>query len=127
VLSAGSNPDRKDEDLRLEIYHPPYLFKGARPVIDAAPPTLAYGQNVEVQTPQAAQVAKVSLVAPGATTHSEDTSQRLTSLDHTQLAADTLRITGPATPDLAPPGWYMLFLVDNQDIPSAAHWIQLQP
>ena len=127
VLSAGSNPDRKDEDLRLEIYHPPYLFKGPRPVIDAAPPALTYGQNVEVQTPQAAQVAKASLVAPGATTHSEDTSQRLISLDHTQLAADILRITGPATPDLAPPGWYMLFLVDTQGIPSTAHWIQLQP
>lgn len=37
VLGAGSNPRRRDDELRLELYHPPYLLRGPRPCIDHAP------------------------------------------------------------------------------------------
>jgi len=39
VATAGSNPDRGDDELRIEIYHPPYLVHGQRPFIEDAPPT----------------------------------------------------------------------------------------
>ena len=45
VLTAGSNPDRGDDELRMEIYHPPYLFRGPRPVIDRAPSKLHHGAH----------------------------------------------------------------------------------
>src|SRR6266853_1344512 len=43
VLAAGSNPNRRDDELRLEIFHPPYLFKGPRPFVETAPVEILYG------------------------------------------------------------------------------------
>jgi hypothetical protein len=63
VVTAGSNPARLDEELRLELYLPPYLFRGERPVIDAAPAAASHGQAVPIATQQAADVAQVHLVS----------------------------------------------------------------
>jgi len=59
------------------------------------------------------------------TTHSYDGSQRLVDLEVTSLANGTVTATVPQNPNLAPPGWYMLFLVDNNGVPSVANWILL--
>ena len=57
VVSAGG----KNSELNLswpdaQIYSPPYLFKGARPTITAAPSLLNYGSNFFIQTPDAASI-----------------------------------------------------------------------
>jgi galactose oxidase len=52
VLSAGQSSGKYENT--GEIFSPPYLFKGARPVISNAPRTLGYGQAFTVTTPQAA-------------------------------------------------------------------------
>lgn len=125
VMTAGSNPARKDEELRLEMYYPPYLFKGARPVISAAPATAVYGGAMEIQTPQAAEIQWVSLIKPAAPTHTLDTEQRLVELSFTQIGGDRLKVDLIDAPNLAPPGWYMLFVTDQQGVPSVARWVQL--
>jgi hypothetical protein len=51
VITAGSNPHRRDDELRLELYHPPYLFKGPPPFIESAPQHIAYGETFEIHTP----------------------------------------------------------------------------
>ncbi|WP_161988701.1 galactose oxidase-like domain-containing protein [Pedococcus bigeumensis] len=125
VVTAGSNPDRGDDELRLELYHPPYLFRGPRPVLDSAPTEWRYGTTVEVSTPSSMTVKWAHLVRPMATTHSADTSQRLVDLPIVCRDACSLTVEVTDNPNLAPPGWYLLFVVDDCDIPSVALWVHL--
>jgi hypothetical protein len=80
---------------------------------------------VNISSPDAGHLQWASLIRPGSTTHSFNTSQRLVDLPITAQAADSVQVTVPAEPNLAPPGWYMLFLTDNNRIPSAARWVHL--
>jgi hypothetical protein len=111
--------------MRLEIYSPPYLFKGPRPVISAVRTEWRYGQTVNISSPDAGHVQWVSLIRPGSTTHSFNTSQRLVDLPIAAQAAGSVQVTVPAEPNLAPPGWYMLFLTGNNTVPSVARWVHL--
>src|SRR5262249_47262267 len=107
------------DQLNYEIYSPPYLFKGARPTITSAPAALQYGQPFTVQTPDAATIARVTLVRFGAVTHAHNTGQRLLPLAFA-AGAGTLTVTAPANANLAPPGNYLLFIADGNGIPSVA-------
>ena len=107
------------------MFSPPYLFKGPRPQIDDAPKTASYGQAITIATPQAGTIRWASLVKNGVTTHSFDSGQRLVDLTITSQANGALGATVPTNPNLAPPGWYMLFLVDQQGVPSMATWIKI--
>ena len=64
ILSAGGGraTSTTTDYLNAEIYSPPYLFKGARSTITAAPTTVAYNSSFFVQTPDAASIASVALV-----------------------------------------------------------------
>jgi hypothetical protein len=125
VITAGSNPHRRDDELRLELYHPPYLFKGERPFIESAPTACNYGATITVRTPQAGEIKWVQLISPMATTHSLDTTQRLVDLRIIRRTFCELEVVIPREPNVAPPGWYMLFVTDQQGIPSVAHWTNL--
>ena len=126
VITAGSNPARKNDELRLELFHPPYLFKGPRPFIEAVPKELTYGQLIEIHSPQAADIKWVSLIRPSTTTHSCDTGQRLVDVPFRRHGFCHLEANIPNEPSLAPPGWYMLFITDQRGIPSIARWIHLR-
>ena len=134
VVTAGGNPKQgthvvwdhdPNEEMRIEIYSPPYLFKGPRPVINTVRTQWRYGQTVNIASPDAGHLQWASLIRPGSTTHSFNTSQRLVDLPITAQAADSVQVTVPAEPNLAPPGWYMLFLTDNNKVPSIARWVHL--
>jgi FtsP/CotA-like multicopper oxidase with cupredoxin domain len=125
VLAAGSNPNRRDDELRLEIFHPPYLFKGPRPFIESAPVEIEYGSTMAIHTPQAHDIKWVELVFPMATTHSCETGQRIVDLTFEAHDFCHLRARIPREQNIAPPGWYMLFLVDGAGVPSAAKWVHL--
>jgi len=122
VLVAGGGrspgPDPRDQ-LNAEIFAPPYLFKGTRPTITSAPGTLVYNQQFTVQTPNAADIAKVSLIPVGNMTHGFNTTQRLVPLTFT-AGAGSLTVTAPVNSNLAPPGIYMLFIVNSAGVPSVA-------
>jgi hypothetical protein len=130
VLVAGggreaerSQPDPKDQP-NAEIFSPPYLFKGARPVVTSAPSVIPYHDVFSVVTPDAARVASVSLIAISAVTHAFNQNQRFVPLAFT-AAAGSLNVTGPIDGNTAPPGWYMLFLVDSNGVPSVAAMVRL--
>ena len=125
VVTAGSNPDRGDDELRIEVFHPPYLFRGPRPVLLAAPTEWTYGSTVDISTPSSMTARWAELVRPMATTHSGDSSQRLVDLPIICRDACTLTVQVTDNPNLAPPGWYMLFIVDDCGIPSTALWVHL--
>jgi hypothetical protein len=122
VLSAGQSFGQYENT--GEIFSPPYLFKGARPVISEAPGTLGYGQVFTVATPQAASISRVALVRAGAVTHSVNFDQRYVDCSFT-TSGGTLLVTSPPNANYAPPGWYMLFLVNSTGVPSVASWVQV--
>lgn len=113
----------------VEVFSPPYLFNGARPTITAVTPSpIHHGQTFTVQTPEAADIAKVTLVRPMAVTHQTDSEQRVIQLSFTRSGADTLFTTAPDgwhPHALAPRGWYMLFILKANGVPSVASWISL--
>ncbi len=125
VLTAGSGNDfGAVNQTRAEIFSPPYLFKGSRPTIADAPGVIQYASVFAVQTPEAAQIASVSLIRPGGVTHAFDEDQRFLNLSFT-AAGGSLAIQAPANANLAPPGYYMLFLVNTAGVPSVAKFVRL--
>jgi hypothetical protein len=125
VLTAGSGNDGPAvNQTRGELFSPPYLFKGARPTISSAPDQIQYGATFPVQTSDAASVASVSLIRPGAVTHAFDQDQRFLGLNFT-AGTDSITVQAPANANLAPPGFYMLFLVNSAGVPSIAAFVHL--
>jgi hypothetical protein len=136
VITASGNPppyghhvqwgaDGNLEEMGLEVYSPPYLFAGPRPVISAAPAGWKYGQDITISSPQAGNIKWASIIRPGVTTHSFDNSQRLVDLVISAQAGGQISTAAPPDATLAPPGWYMLFLIDNTGVPSVATWIHI--
>jgi hypothetical protein len=110
-----------------EIFTPPYLYKkdgtgqlAPRPQITAAPATVDYATPFAIQTPNA--ISKVALIRLGAVTHSVDMDQRYVPLAFT-AGNGTLTATGPANASVAPPGPYMLVVVDTAGVPSVAKMV----
>src|SRR5438034_156986 len=129
VWSAGGNPDWGNWENRMEIYRPAYLFNAGggsatRPTITAAPSVIGYGGSFQVSTPNAASIASVALIRNGANTHAFDMDQRMISLSFTK-GAGTLTITAPPNANIAPPGYYMLFIVDANGVPSIAPFVRV--
>jgi len=126
VLVAGGGrspgPDPRDQE-NYEIFAPPYLFKGPRPTISSVPSQLGYNQGFTIQTPEAARIVKVTLVAPGNMTHGINMSQRTIPLSFT-VDAGRLTVTAPNSTNVAPPGIYMLFIIDDQGVPSVASFVK---
>lgn len=124
VLSSGDDGGNDLTDT-VEVYEPAYLHKGiARPTITGVQSSAGYGANVPVSTPDA--VEKAVLVAPGAATHGADMSQRYVPVNLTARAdGNGVDIKTPASANVAPPGHYMLFLVNAKGVPSVAKFIRL--
>lgn len=126
VLSAGSGADSgAPNQTNAEIYSPPYLFKGARPTVTSSPAApIPYGSSFFVGTPDGASIASVSLIRTGSVTHAFDQNARRMPLTFSQTAGG-LNITAPANANLAPPGDYMLFIVNANGVPSMAPFVRL--
>ncbi len=108
-----------------EIFSPPYLSKGVRPVISSAPSAVGYGQPFAVATDYPSGIARVTLVKLGSVTHAFDAGQRFVELSFSASASE-LTVTVPAGATVAPPGYYMLFVLNRNGIPSIAKILKLQ-
>ncbi len=127
-----------DAVMTAEMFSPPYLFNSAgspaaRPEIRSAPAFINYGPQfpVTLQPNYPTPIRQVTLVRPAATTHAFDQNQRLLNLPFT-VNGTTLNVTPPAGPTLAPPGYYMLFVVSGTapaggGVPSVGAYVQLRP
>jgi Domain of unknown function (DUF1929) len=133
VATAGSNPVRGTYEQHIEIYLPAYLFTtdangntipATRPTITSSPTNIGYAGSFQVQTPNAANISSVVLVRPGSDTHAFDMDQRLVGLTFT-AGSGVLTVTGPPTQNIAPPGYYMLLLVNSAGVPSIANFVQV--
>jgi hypothetical protein len=105
-----------------EIFSPPYLFKGPRPSIIAAPAAASYGAPFTIATADAGRIASVAITAPGAVTHNFDENNRFVPLGFSVVPGG-LQINAPPNGNWAPPGPYLLWIVDSNGVPSVARWI----
>jgi len=131
VWLAGGNPSRGSYVQQMEIYQPPYLFNSTggaaiRPSITSAPRSISYGNAFTVQTPDAASINRVVLVRNGTVTHAFGMDQREVELSFTAQSG-SLTVTGPPNGNIAPPGYYMLFLLNSSGVPSVATFVQMVP
>lgn len=152
VLVAGSNPHQYytfdgdfPTELRVEAFSPDYLdarHARARPDGVQAPEDVKFGADFAVRFRSQAQPQRVevNLLSAPFTTHSFSMGQRLVRLAVTEAApaaaADgdaggaghvyTITATAPPNGNVAPPSYYMLFVVSG-GIPSVATWVRLAP
>lgn len=135
LTMGGVDPSRPEAGLAalnqktFEFYRPPYFFKGTRPTINAVTSehgpadTLAYSTTINIAGTSDTPVLRVALMRLGAITHHTDSEQRYVALDFVVTAYDTgtkaftlsAGVTGDA--NVAPPGYYMLWVVDDQERP----------
>jgi hypothetical protein len=138
VVSLGSNPgDRGSYLPTVEVYTPPYLFDANdhlvtnRPVITGVTPAkVGYGATLSATYTSASPISSAVLVRPGSSTHAFDMDQRLIGLcgpspQPACTGSGTLALTTPPNGNIAPPGFYMLFLLDGSGVPSMAQWVEL--
>ncbi|KAF5737193.1 galactose oxidase [Tripterygium wilfordii] len=142
VLIAGSNPHyfykfnaEFPTELRIEAFSPEYLSldrTNIRPVIGEIPETVRYGEvfNVIASVPlPVVGIMEVNLVNAPFATHSFSQGQRLVKLTVTPSVPDgdgryRIGVTAPPNGAVAPPGYYMAFVVNN-GVPSVARWVHL--
>ncbi|MFF5028356.1 galactose oxidase-like domain-containing protein [Streptomyces collinus] len=123
VMATGDNPGNGTWNHNVSIYTPPYLYKGTRPAITSViNQEWKYGdtQRITVDRP----IAKAELIRPAAVTHSSDPNQRFVDLP-LSVSGNNVDLNVTNNPNLAPPGWYMLFAVDAGGVPSVAKWVHL--
>lgn len=129
VLAVGGNPERTIYEPAIEVYSPPYLFKAdgspaTRPVISSITTNLTYGGRFTINTPDAANIREVVMIRPGGVTHAFDMEQRLVGVTFT-YAARVLTATAPASGRLAPPGWYLVFILNGNGVPSVGRFVRI--
>jgi hypothetical protein len=131
LLSLGGGAPGPVLNMNAEIYYPPYLFArdgsgrlAPRPAITAAPATLPLGSVFTVSVGAGAEIGRVTLVRHGSATHNINVDQRFLDLPFTQ-AGSQLRVTAPASPRTAIPGYYMLFVFDRAGVPSVARILRV--
>jgi hypothetical protein len=127
VLIAGGGHEESTSDpgqYNAQVYSPSYLFNGPRPTITAGPGSAQYGAAMTVTTPDASSIASVNLVSYAADTHQSDMDQHFVPLAFT-AGSGTLSVQAPASGAIAPPGDYMLFIVNKAGVPSVAATVHL--
>lgn len=117
VIAAGPSEN-------LEIYFPWYFFR-ERPVLEGIPDDITYDQTFLVQTPDPLEIVKVLAIRLSSVTHSVNNDQRSVELRF-RRSVDGLLADSPSQPALAPPGYYMLFILTAQNVPSQGRIIQIK-
>jgi hypothetical protein len=111
--------------MSMEVYSPPYLHRGPRPRITASPGTVGYGAAFTVSSPDGCRIDRVSLVRMSSITHHTNTDQRYLPLEFQRQGRCDLGVTAPANASLAPPGYYLLFVLDDCGVPSVGRALRI--
>ena len=134
VLTLGGNPlygNQEDTapqtfNQEIDVYYPPYMFRGPRPRIVTAPATLKRRHSYLIRVSQASSIRYLRLMRPDNPTHVTDVNERSIAVPFTRSADGSLRMRIPSNPNLVPPSYYMLFAVNSQGIPSAGYWVRVR-
>jgi len=118
---AANHPD-------LQILTPHYLLNedgspATRPAIVSAPAAATHGTTVEVTTD--APIGAFSLIRLSSVTHSINNDQRRIPLTFSEVAANRYELGIPSNPGIVVPGYYMLFAMNPDGVPSVAKMLQI--
>jgi len=135
VLSSGSGEGGGvpyiNAERSLQLFSPPYLFNAdgpaPRPSISSAPAAIHYNQSFTIETPNPSAIVRGTLIRNSSVTHAFNQSQLLYPLTFEVAGSTTLRATNPPASTLAPPGPYMLFLINSSGVPSPAKFVTVGP
>ncbi|MFE2285546.1 galactose oxidase-like domain-containing protein [Streptomyces sp. NPDC059443] len=129
LQQLANDPDISDDmNGSIEIFEPAYLHQGSgRPALDKVPDQpLTYDSRFKVSTSTPDRVKRAVLLAPTTATHSVNTSQRHLDLRIVKHQGRVLELQAPPSASAAPPGYYMLFLLDEHGVPSTARFVSLR-
>jgi galactose oxidase len=119
------SPEPYPKQPNHEIFRPPYLFKGARPTISSlSKSTVTYSETFTVTTPSAAQITQVRWIRLGSVTHAFDANQRANTLTFSR-GSGLVRVTTPSNSGRAPPGHYLVFLLNRNGVPSVGKIVKV--
>ena len=133
VLTLGGNPlfgNAQDTlpqtfNQEIDVYYPPYFFRGTRPAIEKAPRTMHLGHSYLIKVSPAAGIKYLRLMRPDNPTHVTDVNQRSVAVSFKNAGHGYLKITLPRNGNLLPPSYYMLFAVNGKGVPSTASWVRV--
>jgi hypothetical protein len=125
VWAAGSDYGAGNHEMRMEIYSPPYLFWGPRPRINQAPATISPGGTFAMKSPDARRLTSIALVRCGSSTHAFNPDQRYVVLPIQNRTGANLVVAAPPSHAVAPPGYYLLFVIDDAGVPSVGHYLRV--
>jgi hypothetical protein len=126
VISMGSNPRSKMIEKSIEVFSPPYLFRGERPIITAYPGRIAPGQQFSLMVSQARESGQVVLLRPEVLTHVTNTDQRLLELEFRVASDEKLEVHGPPTHAHMPRGYCLLFVLNMDGVPSVGKFVKVE-
>jgi hypothetical protein len=124
VWTAGTTPDKDTKEVRVEVFNPWYISE-TRPTISGDPTGGAYGNTITIPTPNAADITKVSLIRVSATTHHYNPDQRLIWLQIQGTTASSVTVKAPINNKLAPPGYYLVHILNSAGVPSVGKFINI--
>jgi hypothetical protein len=123
-IFGGGDPQVGGVPTPHERFFPDY-FDMLRPIISGAPATINYGATFSLNTPNAADISEVVMLRSGAVTHGFNMSQRGLECVISAVGAGVLSVDMPTNANLAPPGWYLLFILNSSRVPSTGRWVRL--
>jgi hypothetical protein len=133
ILTLGGNPlfgNAQDTapqtfNQEVDVYYPPYFFRGTRPRIVSAPKVLKLSRHYLIKVSSPASIQYLRLMRPDNPTHVTDVNARSIAVNFTRTSNGVLRISMPSNPNLVPPSYYMLFAVSERGLPSAGYWVRV--
>jgi galactose oxidase len=117
-------PDAEDEKPTFRYLYPPYMIQ-TRPAITAAPATIGYGASFSVAV-SGGPISEAVLIGLGSMTHALDSNQRHVQLAVVAPTSTSATVIGPPDRQTAPPGHYMLFVLNQANVPSIARIVHLE-
>ena len=134
VMTSGTdkewNEGKEHDEYRIEVFTPPYLIKNniselIRPIIKNVKTELSYGKEILIESDQAEEITSVTIIRPSSVTHSLNTDQRCIELKIIDTKKNELNVMMQNNSNIAPPGYYMLFILNKNETPSKAKFIRL--
>ena len=136
VMTAGTDKEwNKGKDIhdeyRIEVFTPPYLMEKRQPEIINVKSEINYGENVGIECEQGGggggkeEVVSAALIKPSSVTHSLNTDQRYIGLEIHEVKKNLLTVQIPNDSNIAPLGYYMLFILNKGGTPSKAKFVRI--
>ena len=125
----AQDPGVDNRETLIELFEPPYFSRPDRPRITYAPSYVSYDTKFTIRTPDAGVISRVALIRAGSVTHAFNSDQRYVGLRFTRFAEE-LQATAPPHGQIAPPGYFLLFIVKvdgGQAVPSIGAFVRVGP